>query len=64
LFELSLYHGEFWRRLITILKPLLLPYTVGSLLGAIAMAAIAYPVALAFVTSRRRIHDIIHHHHR
>ena len=64
LFELSLYHGEFWRRLITILKPLLWPYTVGSLLGAIAMAAIAYPLALAFVTSRRRLHDIIQHHHR
>ena len=64
LFELSLYQGEFWRRLITILKPLLWPYTVGSLLGAIAMAAVAYPLALAFVTSRRRLHDIIQHHHR
>ena len=64
LFELSLFHGEFWYQLITILKPLLWPYTVGSLLGAIVMAAIAYPLALAFVTSRRRIHDIIHQHHR
>ena len=64
LFELSVFHGEFWHQLITILKPLLWPYTVGSLLGAILMAAIAYPLALAFVTSRRRIHDIIHHHHR
>ena len=64
LFELSVFHGEFWHQLITILKPLLWPYTVGSLLGAIVMAAVAYPLALAFVTSRRRIHDIIHHHHR
>jgi uncharacterized protein (DUF2062 family) len=64
LFELSVFHGEFWHQLITILKPLLWPYAVGSFLGAIAMAAIAYPLALAFVTSRRRIHDIIHHHHR
>src|SRR5205807_388333 len=31
LFDLSLYSGEFWHRLITILKPLLLPYAVGSL---------------------------------
>ena len=62
LFELSVFDVEFWRRLITILKPLLLPYTVGSLLGAMAVAALAYPLALAFVTSRRRIHDIIHHH--
>lgn len=64
LFELSVFHGEFWHRLITILQPWLWPYTVGSLLGAVVIAAFAYPLALAFVTSRRRIHDIIHHHHR
>src|SRR5206468_2152016 len=56
LFDLSLYHEEFWRRLITILKPLLLPYAVGSTIGAIVLASLAYPLALAFVTSRRRIH--------
>jgi uncharacterized protein (DUF2062 family) len=64
LFELSLFHGEFWRRLLTILKPLLLPYAVGSMIGAIVLAAIAYPLALGFVTSRRRIHDIMVHHHK
>jgi uncharacterized protein len=62
LFELSVFHGEFWHQLITILKPLLWPYAVGSLIGAVIMAVIAYPLALAFVTSRRRLHDIIHHH--
>ena len=61
LFELSALTGEFWRQLITILKPLLWPYTVGSTFGALALAAIAYPLALAFVTSRRRIREIIHH---
>jgi uncharacterized protein len=61
LFEQSVFHGDFWSRLIEILKPLLIPYAVGSMIGAIVLAAIAYPVALAFVTSRRRIHDIIHH---
>ena len=61
LFDLSVFDGEFWTQLITILKPLLWPYTVGSMLGAIFLAAIAYPLALAFVTSRRRIHEIIHH---
>ena len=63
LFELSAFSGEFWRRLITILKPWLFPYAVGSLFGAIILAALAYPLALAFVTSRRRIHDMIHHKH-
>jgi uncharacterized protein (DUF2062 family) len=61
LFELSVFQGEFWKQLITILKPLVWPYTVGSLLGAIVLAAIAYPLALAFVTSRRRIREIMHH---
>ena len=63
LFELSFFHGEFWQRLITILKPLLFPYAVGSMFGAIVLAAVSYPLALAFVTSRRRIHDMIHHKH-
>jgi uncharacterized protein (DUF2062 family) len=61
LFDLTVFDLEFWRRLITILKPLLWPYTVGSTFGALALAATAYPLALAFVTSRRRIHDMIHH---
>jgi len=61
LFDLSLYHSEFWRRLITILKPLLVPYAVGSALGAIVLAILAYPLALAFVTSRRKFHEIMHH---
>jgi uncharacterized protein len=61
LFEHSAFHGEFWRQLVALLMPWLWPYAVGSMLGAIVLAAIAYPLALAFVTSRRRIHDMIHH---
>jgi uncharacterized protein len=64
LFEDSAFHSTFWHNLITILKPLLLPYIVGSTLGALVMSAIAYPLALAFVTSRRRIHDIMQQHHK
>jgi len=64
LFELSLYGGEFWRQLAAILRPLLWPYTVGSLIGALALAAVAYPLALAFVTSRRRLHQMMHQQHR
>lgn len=62
LFELTVFGSEFWYRLITILKPLLFPYAVGSTFGAMILAAIAYPLALAFVTSRRRIRDMIHLH--
>jgi len=62
LFELSMWHGEFWHRLFALMRPLAWPYVVGSTLGAVLLAAAAYQLALAFVESRRRIHDIIHHH--
>jgi uncharacterized protein (DUF2062 family) len=56
LFESSLHTEHFWRQLGALLRPLLWPYVVGSLLGAAVLAAVAYPVALAFVIrSRRRI---------
>jgi len=57
LFELSIFGGQFWQDLIAILKPLLWPYVVGSLVGSIVLAALSYPLALAFVNSRRRLHD-------
>lgn len=62
LFERPLYQGEFWHQLMVLLKPLLWPYAVGSLLGAVLLACVAYPLALGFVTSRRRLHDVIEHH--
>ena len=62
LFEFSASNGEFWHRVVVILKPWLLPYLVGSTIGATVLAAVAYPIALGFVNSRRRIHDMLHHH--
>lgn len=63
LFQLSLLHGDFWRQLWVLVRPLMWPFVVGSLIGAAIMAAIAYPLALAFVTSRRRLQHIIHKQH-
>jgi hypothetical protein len=60
LFELSLFHGDFWHRLMVILTPFLWPYVVGSLIGAGVLAGVAYPLALGFVTSRKRIRELIH----
>jgi uncharacterized protein (DUF2062 family) len=62
LFALSLWHGDFWRRLFVFMRPLLWPYTVGSMLCAVVLAMAAYQLALTFVTSRRRLHAIMHHH--
>lgn len=63
LFELSIFDSQFWHDLAVILRPLLWPYAVGSLIGAFFLAAASYPLALAFVTSRKRIHDIMHKPH-
>jgi uncharacterized protein len=60
LFELSLLHSDFWHRLMVILSPFLWPYLVGSLIGAVVLASLAYPLALGFVTSRKRIRELIH----
>lgn len=54
LFELSLTQGAFWHRLGTLMRPLAWAYVVGSTLGALALSAISYRVALAFVVARRR----------
>jgi uncharacterized protein (DUF2062 family) len=62
LFELSLFHGEFWHQMWAVLKPLLWPYAVGSTLAALLLAAAAYQLALAFVKSRRRIQTMLHQH--
>ena len=60
LFDLSLWHGEFWQRLVEVMRPLVWPCTVGSLLCALVLATAAYQLALAFLTSRR-VHDLMHH---
>jgi uncharacterized protein (DUF2062 family) len=60
LFELSLYQGDFWHRLSVILRPFFWPYMVGSLLGALLLCGLAYPLALAFIRSRRRLKHLIH----
>jgi len=56
LFELSLFQSEFWHRLGVLLRPLLWPYVVGSLIGAVALAAVAYWLTLGFLEARRRHH--------
>ena len=60
LFQLSLYQGGFWDRLGVILRPFFWPYMLGSLLGAVVLAGLAYPLALAFLRSRRRLTHLIH----
>lgn len=63
LFELSLRSEDFWYQLAGLLRPLLLPFTVGSMIGCSIVAAVAYPLALAFVRRRRGIAVLHPPHH-
>ena len=60
LFEQSLYDGDFWHQVVVILRPFFWPYMLGSLLGAIVLTGVAYPLALAFLRSRRKLTHLIH----
>jgi len=60
LHDLRITDPELWRHIGSLLEPLLWPYAIGSTVGAAVLAAIAYPVALAFVRTRRR-HKQLHH---
>ena len=46
--------GVFWDQLLALFRPLLIPFIAGSLIGCTVLAGIAYPIALAFVRSRRK----------
>lgn len=59
-FELSVRQPEFWQGLARLFEPLLLPFVIGSLIGCTVLAAIAYPVALAYVRRRRHLAIIQH----
>jgi uncharacterized protein len=63
LFELSVLQREFWQQLGGLMRPLLWPYFVGSLVASVLLALAAYPAALAFVRSRRKLKEMIHKAH-
>jgi uncharacterized protein len=50
--NLSFFEQSFWQHVGELLQPLLWPYTIGSLIGATALALAAYPLALALVRAR------------
>lgn len=44
-------------QLLHLLRPLLLPYTLGSLVGAVTLGFVAYRVTFALLLARKRHHD-------
>jgi uncharacterized protein len=60
LFKLGFFSEPFWVGIGTLLRPLLWPYFVGSMIGALVLGAVAYVLAVpTIVAGRRHIH--IHH---
>jgi uncharacterized protein len=59
MFQLPVRSAAFWHEVGHLLRPLLWSYTIGSLIGAAVLGALAYRGALAFVIRRRQYH--LHH---
>ena len=55
LFDHSVQSSEFWRELGQVFEPLLVPYLVGSVIGSVVLAALAYPIALTVIRQRRNL---------
>jgi hypothetical protein len=54
LLEKSMLRGEFWTEVGSLLRPFLWPFVVGSTIGALLLALIAYLAAVGFVRLRRK----------
>ena len=63
LFDLPFVGREFWTGLATLLSPLVWPYTLGSLVGSVALAAAAFILARPFIEAGRRHLHLHGHHH-
>jgi uncharacterized protein (DUF2062 family) len=62
LFELSIFGRHFWAGLGHLLHPLLWPYTLGSLVGAVVLSTLSYLVARPAIEAGRK-HLHLHHPH-
>ena len=60
LFDLSLFTLAFWRELAHKLRPLFWPYFVGSLLGAIVLAIVAYHLTRGFIERYKHLQEVRH----
>lgn len=53
LFLESLWHRSFWDQLFVLLRPMLAAFLVGSTIGAVLLALVAYRLSLAVLTRKR-----------
>ena len=64
MFSLTLFSAEFWRQMARDMRPLFWPYFIGSLLGAVTLAAPAYWLTRGFIVAKRKHHFHLPHPHR
>ncbi len=50
----SLFTWEFWRHLVGLVRPWVLPFILGPTFGAILLGMVAYPAALLVMLARQR----------
>jgi len=64
-FALSPFDRGFWAALGTLVSPLIWPFALGSLVGAVVLSAAAFVLARPFIEAgRRHLHLHGHSHHR
>ena len=56
----SMLSQAFWTGLLELVRPLLWPYCLGSFVGAAALAAVAYLLALPAIVAGRKLHLLTH----
>ena len=64
-FDRSPLSREFWAAMGTLVAPLVWPFTLGSLVGAVVLGGVAFVVARPFIVAgRKHLHLHGHLHHR
>jgi uncharacterized protein len=62
LFDLGVLSHGFWSGIGVLLRPLLWPFVVGSMIGAVVLAAVSYVVAVPAIAAGRRHIHLPHRH--
>ncbi len=54
LFDRSFFEPTIWSKVSELLRPLLWPYAAGTMVSALVLGAVSYPLALTFIVAGRK----------